>query len=50
MNTKSVNSYNISDKLKFMQIKDIMDDDLVADILCEKNYALKIQSQEQTLQ
>jgi hypothetical protein len=32
-NTQSVYSHNISDKLKYLQIKDILDEDLVGDIL-----------------
>jgi hypothetical protein len=41
INCQSVNSHNISDKLKYMQINDIMDDEMVADILSPQPRKMK---------
>ena len=51
INCQSVNSHNISDKLKYMQINDILDDEMVNDILSPVPKEInQIFSEEQTLQ
>lgn len=51
INCQSVNSHNISDKLKYMQIKDILDDEMVNEILSPiPKEGCRIFSEEQTLQ
>lgn len=45
VNTQSVNSHNIGEKLKYMQINDILDDD----VLGEREELVKIISNEHTV-